>query len=77
VTTDDEVAVRVNGTQVYARSPFAPRSLSDVFDAPRTGSAEVDVPVTLAPGENRVEVDSCRAGDDFGFMLRLRREARP
>jgi len=37
----------------------------------------VAVPVTLAAGENRVEVDSCRAGDDFGFMLRVRREDRP
>jgi len=77
ITTDDEVTVRLNGAPVYTRSPDAPRSLSDVLDAPRPGSLEVAVPVTLAAGENRVEVDSCRAGDDFGFMLRVRREDRP
>ncbi|HJQ99821.1 MAG TPA: hypothetical protein VJ826_16010, partial [Candidatus Polarisedimenticolaceae bacterium] len=77
ITSDDDVTVRVNGETVFARSPDAPRSLSDVFDAPAAGRAEVEFPVTLAPGENKVEVDSCRAGDDFGFMLRVRPEGRP
>jgi len=77
ITTDDGVTLRINGETVFARPPFQPRSLSDVFDAPVTGRTEVDVPVRLVAGENKVEVDSCRAGDDFGFMLRLRPEGRP
>jgi len=77
LTTDDGVTLRVNGETVFSRPPFEPRSLSDVFDAPVTGRSEVDIPVALAAGENEVEVDSCRAGDDFGFMLRVRPEGRP
>jgi hypothetical protein len=77
ITTDDDVIIRLNGAPVFERSPSRPRSLEQVLDAPATGSAEIAVPVTLRAGENRVDVDSCRAGDDFGFMLRLRPEDRP
>ena len=77
VTTDDEITVSINGAPVYDRSPRRPVSLSHLLDGASPGRSEIEVPVVLQPGENRIEVDSCRSGDDFGFILRLRPGGRP
>jgi hypothetical protein len=80
VTTDDEVKVYVNGEPVYAHSPYRtpppgspggpPLPLEEIFRGAARGPHEVHVPVTLRVGRNPVVVKDCRAGEDFGFVLR-------
>lgn len=80
VTTDDEIKVYVNDAPVYARSPYRspppgapggpPIPLEEVFRGIRRNPREVEVPVALRAGANAVVVKDCRAGDDFGFVLR-------
>ena len=77
VTTDDEITIRLNGAPVYERSPARPAVLSEVLDGVHPGTAEMLTPVTLREGENRLEATSCRVGDDFGFILRVRPGGRP
>jgi hypothetical protein len=72
VTTDDEITIRLNGAAVYERSPHRPTRLSEILGGVRPGTAEVEKFVTLQAGENRLEVTSCRTGEDFGFILRVR-----
>lgn len=77
VTTDDEIKVRLNGASVYERSPHRPAALSEVLGGIRPGTAEMLTDVALRAGENQLEVTSCRAGEDFGFILRVRPGGRP
>ena len=80
VTSDDEIKLYVGGLLAYAHSPYQapppgspggpPIPLDRIFSGGSDGPAEVEVSVALQAGENAVVVKDCRAGDDFGFVLR-------
>jgi hypothetical protein len=86
LTSDDEIKLYVGGDPVYAHSPYQtpppgspggpPIPLDRIFSGGSDGPAEVEVSVALRAGKNAIVVKDCRAGDDFGFILRRRGGAR-
>jgi hypothetical protein len=81
IASDDEIRVELGGIEIYARSPRrSPRAgvpggpplAFEDLDRTLPDTAEREVEVTLAPGPNRIVVEDCRLGEDFGFFLRLR-----
>lgn len=86
IASDDEIRVSVNGEEVFAHSPFRtpraglpggpPLALADL-DKIVSETAERDVAVSFRPGSNRIGVQACRAGEDFGFFIRLKSAAAP
>jgi len=80
LTSDDEFRAYVNGAQVLSNSPFAvpppgapggePVSIDQYLEF-RSHVPERSATVALIRGENTVVVKTCRAGQDFGFFLRI------
>jgi hypothetical protein len=80
IASDDDVSVRVNDVEVYARSPLRtprpgapggpPISLDDL-DAAVSDVLERSIEIDVPP-RARLAVHDCRLGDDFGFFLRVR-----
>jgi hypothetical protein len=82
ITTDDEYRVYLNGEEVAEFSPYGtpppgdaggePATL-DEYLAARAHVPEKSVTVLVKEGSNSLLVKACRAGEDFGFFLRIYR----
>jgi hypothetical protein len=82
ITTDDEHRIYLNGVEVAEFSPFRtpppgdaggePATL-DEYLAARAHVPERSVTVLVKEGSNSLLVKACRAGQDFGFFLRIYR----
>ena len=83
IASDDELTVSVNGQVVYARSPLrepraglpgGPPLPLDQLDRAVQDTAVRNVPIDVRSGPNRIVVQDCRVGEDFGFFVGVRQD---